>query len=337
MTQQGRAAWLPSALLLLWVPGSLSLSGPSNVTGTVGGSLSVQCRYEEKFTENKKYWCKSSCSLLWREKIVETTESEREERSGHVSIRDHPANLSFTVTMERLTKDDEGTYWCGIETSWFQGVLLDPIFQVVVSVFPGEHTHLLPLYQRQGHLKRLRSEYISVAKTSTITTSAITTSAITTSATTTLATTTPATPSATRSTSSQEKLQQTQGWGLQVLLSLLAVLLLLSAGTSLLAWRMVQRRITAGENPEPLQNPSQAADPSEPCYVNLELQMCPLREEPVQRSQEEMVYSTVAAPREDLHYTSVVFDPQSQDSEANGIPSQRSPTKEPEYSVIKKT
>ncbi|KAF5919452.1 hypothetical protein HPG69_006052 [Diceros bicornis minor] len=86
----------------------------------------------------RKYWYKSSCSLPWREKIVETTESEREERSGHGSIRDHPANLTFTVTLERVTEDDEGTYWCGIDASWLQGVLRDPVFQVVVSVFPGE-------------------------------------------------------------------------------------------------------------------------------------------------------------------------------------------------------
>ncbi|KAF5919448.1 hypothetical protein HPG69_006048 [Diceros bicornis minor] len=297
------------------------------VTGTVGGSLSLQCRYEKEYTDNNKYWYKKSYFPPWKKKIVETTESERAVRSGRVSIRDHPANLTFTVTLQRLTEDDEGSYGCGIDASWL-GVFRDPVFQVEVSVFPAP--------------KSAPPTSISVAKTSTITTSAITTSAITTSAittsaTTTLATTTPATPSATRSTSSQEELQQTRGWGLQVLLSLLAVLLLLLGGTSLLAWRMVQRRIKAGENPEPLQNPSQAADPSEPCYVNLELQMCPLREEPVQQSQEEMVYSTVAAPREDLHYTSVVFDPQSQDSEANGTPSQRSPTKEPEYSVIKKT
>ncbi|XP_058417484.1 CMRF35-like molecule 8 isoform X2 [Diceros bicornis minor] len=283
MTQQGRAAWLPSALLLLWVPGSLSLRGPRTVTGTVGGSLSLQCRYEKEYTDNNKYWYKKSYFPPWKKKIVETTESERAVRSGRVSIRDHPANLTFTVTLQRLTEDDEGSYGCGIDASWL-GVFRDPVFQVEVSVFPAP--------------KSAPPTSISVAKTSTITTSAITTSAITTSAittsaTTTLATTTPATPSATRSTSSQEELQQTRGWGLQVLLSLLAVLLLLLGGTSLLAWRMVQRRIKAGENPEPLQNPSQAADPSEPCYVNLELQMCPLREEPVQRSQEEMVYSTV--------------------------------------------
>lgn len=38
----------------------------------------------------------------------------------------------------------------------------------------------------------------------------------------------------------------------------------------------------------------------------------------------------------ELHYSSVVFDGRSRGSEAHRIPCQRSPEKEPEYSVIKK-
>ncbi|XP_054449066.1 CMRF35-like molecule 6 [Pteronotus mesoamericanus] len=114
------ATWLPSTLFLLQAPGCLSLSGPRHVTGTVGGTLSVQCRYQEEFAENKKYWCRNPCFILRRGKIVETTEAEREVRRGRVSIRDDPANLTFTVTLKNLKKDDADTYWCGIDTSVFQ-------------------------------------------------------------------------------------------------------------------------------------------------------------------------------------------------------------------------
>ncbi|EPQ04978.1 CMRF35-like molecule 6 [Myotis brandtii] len=69
-------------------------------------------------------------------KIVETTESEREVRSGRVSIRDDPATLTFTVTLERLTVGDEGKYMCGIDTPWTEG-LIDLIFPVEVSVSPA--------------------------------------------------------------------------------------------------------------------------------------------------------------------------------------------------------
>lgn len=119
--------------------GCLSLSGPEQVTGTVGGSLSVQCRYKKAFTDNKKYWCRSPCLSLMRN-TVETTESKREVRSGRVSIRDHPENLTFTVTLENLTEGDKGTYWCAIQRPQHER-LVDLSFPVVVFVSPGEpHT-----------------------------------------------------------------------------------------------------------------------------------------------------------------------------------------------------
>ena len=128
----------------LCFPGCLSLSGPRRVMGIVGGSLRVECRYREEFINNTKYWCKHPCVLLWR--MVETTESEREVRRGRVSIRDHPAHLTFTVTLESLREEDAGTYWCGIDVP-FQ---TDITFQVEVSVIPGEH--LPPSLQHQaGH------------------------------------------------------------------------------------------------------------------------------------------------------------------------------------------
>ena len=124
--------------------GCLSLSGPRRVMGIVGGSLRVECRYREEFINNTKYWCKHPCVLLWR--MVETTESEREVRRGRLSIRDHPASLTFTVTLENLREEDGGLYRCGIDVlSTF-----DPIFNVEVSVIPGEH--LPPSLQSQaGH------------------------------------------------------------------------------------------------------------------------------------------------------------------------------------------
>ena len=131
-------AHLMNSQTRLCFPGCLSLSGPRRVTGIVGGSLSVECRYAEKYRDNSKYWCKAPCLLFW--KIVETKASEREVMRGHVSIRDHPANLTFTVTLESLREDNAGTYECGITVPFS----LDPTVHVVVSVFPGEPCTLLP-------------------------------------------------------------------------------------------------------------------------------------------------------------------------------------------------
>ncbi|XP_062936586.1 CMRF35-like molecule 8 [Cynocephalus volans] len=312
MTQGDWAVWLPLALLLLWVPGCFSLSGPSTVNGTVGGSLSVQCRYEEEYRTNNKYWCREPIILLC-DKIAETKKSERKARGSRVSIRDHPENFSFTVTMKNLMVEDTGTYWCGIDTPW-HSMKRDPILQVEVSVFPVP-TSMTPT-----------SMSFPVAETSTVTTEVP--AALSTSL---------ATVSATHNTNIQDDFQQGPDPRLPLLLFLLALLLLLLVGTSLLAWRMFQKRGKAGKHSEPSQSPRQAAEQSEPHYANLELQTCPLWKEPVPPRQAEMEYSTVAAPREDLHYSSVVFDVQSRDSNASRSPSQRPREEEPEYSVIKKT
>ncbi|KAL1287091.1 CD300A [Ovibos moschatus] len=327
MAQLHRATWLPPALLLLWVPGCFSLSGPSRVTGIVGGSLIVECRYKKEFINNSKYWCKPPCVLLW--KIVETTESEREVRKDRVSIRDHPANLTFTVTLESLREEDAGKYRCGIDTSWFEGILRDPTFQVEVSVVPAPSASPTP---------RPTPPTVT-AKVSTV------------------SFTTLATEDATHSASSQEEYEPTQNWSgrlsteqareggtpcptqptlsplrLHALLISLALLLLLLGGFSLLAWRMVQRRVKAGEKPEPPQSRSQAAEQTEPSYANLELQTWPLSGKPIQPMRAEVEYSTVGPPSDDLHYTSIVFDSRSQDSKADRIPSET-----PVYSVVKKT
>ncbi|XP_036922086.1 CMRF35-like molecule 8 [Sturnira hondurensis] len=308
------APWLQASLLLLWVPGCLSLSGPHTVRGTVGESLSVQCRYEEEFRGNKKYWCENPCPRVVKNKIVETSESEREVSNGRVSIRDHPANLTFTVTFERLTRHDAGKYWCGIDVSFNQRIL-DPNFEVEVTVSPAP-----PPAPRSP----------AAARTSTTpTTTAATTAQITT------ASTVKTTVKATHRPNGLD--DSPLSHGLLVLLSLLVLLVFLLVGASLLAWKMVRRRIQAGKNPEPPQNPTKAAQESEPCYANLELQTWSLPEAPERQEQVEVEYSTVQDPQEDPQYTTVVFNSQNQGSEDNRAPAQRPPQLEPMYSVIKKT
>ncbi|KAL1287093.1 CD300E [Ovibos moschatus] len=132
--------WLPSALLLLCLPGCLSLTGPGSVAGTTGSSLRVRCQYEKAYKGHNKYWCRGKYGRGCR-KIVETEGEEKEKRNGRVSIRDHVDNLTFTVTMENLNMNDTGSYWCRIQTIWILDVLSwDPSVQVEVSVFPAPST-----------------------------------------------------------------------------------------------------------------------------------------------------------------------------------------------------
>ncbi|XP_012517722.1 PREDICTED: CMRF35-like molecule 8 isoform X2 [Propithecus coquereli] len=254
--------WLPSALLLLWVPGCFSLGGSNTVTGSVGGSLSVQCPYKEEYRTAKKYWCKGRFAVLC-DKIVETKDSEREARTSRVSITDHPENLNFTVTMRSLTVEDTGTYWCGVDKQF-----LDVTSEFEVTVSPAS-TPVVPTT-------------ITIVTTLTVTTEVPTVPSTALSA-----------VSATCSASIQDEPQKSFGPRLSLLLSLLAFLLLLLVGISLLAWRMFQKQVKAGEPPALSQGPRQAAEQSEQHYVNLELLTRPLREEPVPARQVEVEYSTL--------------------------------------------
>lgn len=142
MTPRGIRLWLPSALLLSQVPGCVPLHGPSTVTGTVGKTLSVSCQYEEKFKTNNKYWCRVSLKLLCKDTVK--TRASEEARNGRVSIRDHPDNLTFTVTLENLTLEDAGTYMCGVDRPFFDGSLnidslgIDEYFKIKLSVVPSK-------------------------------------------------------------------------------------------------------------------------------------------------------------------------------------------------------
>ncbi|KAM9597376.1 LOW QUALITY PROTEIN: CMRF35-like molecule 2 [Trichechus inunguis] len=121
----------------LCLPGCPSLTGPSSVSGTTGGSVSVQCRYEDVYKGYNKYWrgqYDTACDV-----IVETKGEEKEERNGCVTIRDHADNLTLMVTVENLNTDDAGSYWCRIQTMWILDALShDPSVQVNVSVYPDK-------------------------------------------------------------------------------------------------------------------------------------------------------------------------------------------------------
>uniref|UniRef100_A0A8C5LCD8 CD300 molecule like family member B n=1 Tax=Jaculus jaculus TaxID=51337 RepID=A0A8C5LCD8_JACJA len=131
--REGRTMWLPPALLLLSLPGCFfSILGPVSVRGPEQGSVTVKCHYNPRWKAYNKWWCQGAnwnvCRIL-----VQTTRSEKERKSGRVSISDNQRNHSFEVTMERLRQEDTDTYWCGIEK---RGTDLG--VKVIVTVDPGK-------------------------------------------------------------------------------------------------------------------------------------------------------------------------------------------------------
>lgn len=106
--------WLSPALLLLSFPGCFAIQGPAWVRGPEKGSVTIQCRYSSRWQSYNKWWCRGAnwktCRVL-----IRTTGSEKERKSGRLSIRDNWRENSLLVTMEMLRQNDTDTYWCGIE------------------------------------------------------------------------------------------------------------------------------------------------------------------------------------------------------------------------------
>ncbi|XP_069065574.1 CMRF35-like molecule 1 isoform X2 [Pleurodeles waltl] len=132
--QPGRSPGI-NRMHILWVwllitsPGrSEALFGPQEVSGRQGGSLTVQCHYEEEYTHSTKYWCHGRTCLCTV--VVSTRHSH-----GRFSIHDNHATHMFTVEMHRLREEDAGIYQCGISTRGF-----DPMFQVRVLVLQDSTT-----------------------------------------------------------------------------------------------------------------------------------------------------------------------------------------------------
>uniref|UniRef100_A0A673VH07 Immunoglobulin domain-containing protein n=1 Tax=Suricata suricatta TaxID=37032 RepID=A0A673VH07_SURSU len=109
--------------------------GPTAVSGSVKGSLTVQCLYEPGWETYKKWWCQgaewSNCHIL-----VKTNGSEQEVKGKRVSIQDNQKTRTFTITMEDLRLSDQDIYWCGIEKS---GTDLGD--KVNVSIDPGKRMY----------------------------------------------------------------------------------------------------------------------------------------------------------------------------------------------------
>ncbi|XP_051014699.1 CMRF35-like molecule 9 isoform X1 [Acomys russatus] len=130
-------------LILLWcclvLPGYEALKGPKEISGFEGDTVSLQCTYEEKVTEHRKYWCRQGGIVLSRCSDTVYTDRDQEVTRDRMSIRDSPRELSMTVTMRGLTLKDSGKYWCGVDRLGF-----DESFEVSLIVFPGKRDSAIP-------------------------------------------------------------------------------------------------------------------------------------------------------------------------------------------------
>ncbi|RXN35501.1 polymeric immunoglobulin receptor-like protein [Labeo rohita] len=85
-----------------------------SVTGYSGGGVNITCRYDSKYTANAKYFCKEQylCSYLIKTEVKEKWFDDK-----RFSLYDDTSAAVFTVTIRDLSKQDSGTYQCGVDIS----------------------------------------------------------------------------------------------------------------------------------------------------------------------------------------------------------------------------
>lgn len=111
------------------------MTGPGVVWGVLGASLSVTCTYEPGWEELPKFWCKpSGFFFTCGEDIIITSKPEM--LQGRFSIRDNRTQRAFTVIVDGLSKEDAGTFLCGVRTG---ALLRDGSAAVKVVVLSGQY------------------------------------------------------------------------------------------------------------------------------------------------------------------------------------------------------
>uniref|UniRef100_A0A673CD52 Immunoglobulin domain-containing protein n=1 Tax=Sphaeramia orbicularis TaxID=375764 RepID=A0A673CD52_9TELE len=88
----------------------LYISTVSYVTVEKGGSISIPCFYESKYTDNEKYLCKG---CKW--KICSYEVKTNQYNSTKYLISDDQNQGVVTWTINDLTEEDTDCYWCVME------------------------------------------------------------------------------------------------------------------------------------------------------------------------------------------------------------------------------
>lgn len=81
---------------------------PQNPTAVIGETFTISCHYSCKLYAQEKYWCK------WSNEGCPTLPSHDESaRQGSTSC--DQTNQIVTMTLNPVSKEDEGWYWCGVK------------------------------------------------------------------------------------------------------------------------------------------------------------------------------------------------------------------------------
>ncbi|XP_021270943.1 LOW QUALITY PROTEIN: CMRF35-like molecule 8 [Numida meleagris] len=108
----------------LLLPVCQALVVPREVSGQEGRTLSLRCWYARGYEGYNKYWCRGAARGSCH-KVVETAGREVPRRHGRISITDNHMFCVVLLTVEELSREDAGSYWCGVEKAGWD--IMEPV------------------------------------------------------------------------------------------------------------------------------------------------------------------------------------------------------------------
>uniref|UniRef100_UPI0037E7A2C4 polymeric immunoglobulin receptor-like n=1 Tax=Semicossyphus pulcher TaxID=241346 RepID=UPI0037E7A2C4 len=101
-------------LTLLQIPALISVK--TTAGGVEGQSFEFRCDYPEHLKSNGKFFCHvddDTCSNY----LIQTDKQNQWVTQGRYSVYDNNTGGFFTVGVDKLTLEDSGMYWCGVDIS----------------------------------------------------------------------------------------------------------------------------------------------------------------------------------------------------------------------------
>ncbi|XP_026769353.3 CMRF35-like molecule 8 [Pangasianodon hypophthalmus] len=102
-----------SIVVNLKVTEDLSYEKAISKTGRVGGDININCRYPNSYRREPKFFCK----MLHNGVCTYKKDGREAVKEQKISQHDDQAKQVFTVSMKRVSEQNSGEYWCGVEAT----------------------------------------------------------------------------------------------------------------------------------------------------------------------------------------------------------------------------